>query len=117
MVGCGGSQKGEETQVSTDDVTMSHKNKVTGNSDLKINQESIVLPESGSYSSQSMSGSPTKWFKKTKNKCSICKSGNGCSGYWGTYHSNGTYEGACQNSDGWGHRCSHGPEKHGLKRW
>ena len=59
--------------------------------------------------------SPTKWFKKTNNRCraSSCS----CSGYWGIYHENGSYEGACSNTDGYGHRCGHGPEKHGLKRW
>ncbi len=117
MFSCGGSQKGEEAQVSADETTMNSDSESIVNSDLNAHHESISLPESGSYSTQSMSGSPTKWFKKTKNKCSICKSGNGCSGYWGIYHSNGTYEGACQNSDGWGHKCGHSPEKHGLKRW
>lgn len=52
-------------------------------------------------------------FVKTKNKCSKC----GCSGYWGYKHGNGTYEGNCSNSDGHGHTCGHGPEKHGLRKW
>lgn len=52
-------------------------------------------------------------FVKTKNKCSKC----GCSGYWGYKHGNGTYEGKCSNSDGHGHTCGHGPEKHGLRKW
>ena len=30
---------------------------------------------------------------------------------------NGTYEGACSNTDGHGHTCGHGPEKHGLRKW
>ena len=59
-------------------------------------------------------GSQTKWFVKTTYKCSTC---NGCSGYWGIYHTNETYEGACSNTDGYGYRCGHGPEKHGLKKW
>ena len=55
----------------------------------------------------------TKKFVKTKNKCSTCS----CSGYWGYKHDNGTYEGACSNTDKWGHKCGHGPEKHGLRKW
>lgn len=70
----------------------------------------------GTVSSPSFGGQ-TSWFVKTTYKCSICKSGNGCSGYWGIYHTNGTYEGTCKNSDGWGHTCGHSPEKHGLKSW
>lgn len=57
----------------------------------------------------------TKKFVKTKNKCT--KSNCSCSGYWGYKHDNGTYEGACSNTDGHGHTCGHGPEKHGLKKW
>ncbi len=118
IVSCSGSQKGEEIQASSEKTTISSKSEMAEEqSDMKINGESIALPEGGSYSTQSISGSPTKWFKKTKNKCTICKTGNGCSGYWGIYHSNGTYEGSCQNSDGWGHKCGHGPEKHGLKKF
>lgn len=60
------------------------------------------------------SGDKYRTFVKTKNKCSKC---SGCSGYWGYKHGNGTYEGACSNSDGHGHTCKHGPEKHGLKKW
>ena len=54
-------------------------------------------------------------FVKTNYKCkhNSCD----CSGYWGYKHSNGTYEGKCQNSDGWGHTCNHSPEDHGLKSW
>lgn len=52
-------------------------------------------------------------FVKTRNGCSKCD----CSGYWGYKHGNGTYEGRCSNSDGHGHTCGHGPEKHGLKKW
>ena len=61
-------------------------------------------------------GGKSSWFVKTKYGCSICTSGNnGCKGYWGIYHTDGTYEGNCQNSDGWGHKCGHSPEKHGLR--
>lgn len=52
-------------------------------------------------------------FVKTHNSCSKCD----CSGYWGYKHGNGTYEGNCSNSDGHGHTCGHGPEKHGLRKW
>lgn len=54
-------------------------------------------------------------FVKTNYKCkhNSCD----CSGYWGYKHGNGTYEGKCQNSDGWGHTCNHSPEDHGLKSW
>lgn len=62
-----------------------------------------------------VSASKTKKFVKTKNKCT--KSNCSCSGYWGYKHQNGTYEGACSNTDGHGHTCGHGPEKHGLKKW
>lgn len=61
-----------------------------------------------------LSGDKYKTFVKTKNKCTKC---NGCTGYWGYKHYNGTYEGKCSNSDGWGHTCGHGPEKHGLRKW
>ena len=40
-----------------------------------------------------------------------------CSGYKGYKHDNGTYEGLCQHSDGYGHTCGHTPEYHGLKSW
>lgn len=55
----------------------------------------------------------TRKFVKTRYRCDKC----GCSGYWGYQHSNGTYEGGCQNTDGWGHRCGHSPEHHGLRSW
>lgn len=82
-VSCGDSQKSEESQITADGSTMNSSSEMLGNTDLKANLESISLAESGLYSTQAMSSSPTKWFKKTKNKCSIYKSGNGCSGYWG----------------------------------
>ena len=63
--------------------------------------------------SPSFQGSTTS-FVKTNAKCKAC---SGCSGYWGIKHLNGTYEGACSNSDGWGHKCGHSPEKHGLRKW
>ncbi len=63
----------------------------------------------------SSSSANTKRFVKTKNRCT--KSNCSCSGYWGYKHDNGTYEGACSNTDGHGHTCGHGPEKHGLKKW
>jgi len=50
-------------------------------------------------------------FKKTNIKCDKCS----CSGYWGYYHTNGTWEGPCQNTDKFGHTCRHSPEQHGLK--
>ena len=61
----------------------------------------------------SMSDASGKTFVKTKNKCSKCS----CSGYWGYKHQNGTYEGNCSNTDKYGHKCEHGPEKHGLRKW
>ncbi|MGM9833733.1 MAG: hypothetical protein ACI31A_08630, partial [Candidatus Limisoma sp.] len=79
----------------------------------------------GSYSatSQFVSAEPSsssandkyRTFVKTKNKCR--NSNCSCSGYWGYKHGNGTYEGNCQNTDGHGHTCGHGPEKHGLRKW
>ena len=54
-----------------------------------------------------------KTFVKTSYECNECS----CSGYWGYKHSNGTYEGSCSNTDIWGHKCGHGPEKHGLRKW
>lgn len=54
-----------------------------------------------------------KTFKKTKYSCGTCS----CSGYWGYQHSNGTWEGACQNRDKWGHTCNHSPKAHGLRSW
>lgn len=64
--------------------------------------------------SYSLNGDRYRTFVKTKNKCSKC---SGCSGYWGYKHGNGTYEGRCSNTDGHGHTCGHGPEKHGLRKW
>lgn len=64
--------------------------------------------------SYSTSGDRYRTFVKTRNKCSKC---SGCSGYWGYKHGNGTYEGSCSNTDGHGHTCGHGPEKHGLRKW
>lgn len=68
-------------------------------------------PSDFSYSS---SGDKYRKFEKTRHKCSKC---SGCTGYWGYKHQNGTYEGNCSNSDGHGHTCGHGPEKHGLRKW
>ncbi|MGM9869256.1 MAG: hypothetical protein ACI30R_06485 [Sodaliphilus sp.] len=72
---------------------------------------SFTSPNDVNYSSAS--GDKYRTFVKTSARCSKCK----CSGYWGYKHQNGTYEGSCSNSDGWGHRCGHGPEKHGLRKW
>ena len=69
------------------------------------------------YTMSSPNFQSNKTFVRTSYGCKICKNGKGCSGYWGYYHSNGTYEGRCTNSDGWGHPCGHGPEAHGLKSW
>ena len=56
----------------------------------------------------------TSWFKKTTNKCKKC---NKCTGYWGTFHTNNTYEGPCANTDALGIPCGHSPKQHGLKEW
>ena len=59
--------------------------------------------------------SKTYKYVKTRNKCT---NGNcQCRGYWGKKHDSGTYEGRCSNSDGFGHPCGHGPEKHGLRKY
>lgn len=63
--------------------------------------------------SMSINHSNDKVFVKTKNRCTKCS----CTGYWGYKHLNGTYEGSCSNTDGHGHTCGHGPEKHGLRKW
>ncbi|MBR5210998.1 MAG: hypothetical protein IKV91_00320 [Bacteroidales bacterium] len=62
-----------------------------------------------------MAGDKYKSFVKTNAKCGRgnCR----CSGYWGIKHYNGTYEGACRNSDGYGHTCGHSPQDHGLRKW
>lgn len=54
-------------------------------------------------------------FVKTNARCG--HSNCSCSGYWGFKHTNGTYEGSCSNSDGWGHTCGHSPSSHGLRNW
>lgn len=74
---------------------------------IAFTMQSFTAPESVA------SASSTKTFVKTKYKCSKCS----CSGYWGYKHQNGTYEGACSNTDAYGHRCGHSPEKHGLRKW
>lgn len=58
-------------------------------------------------------GGSTVIFVKTNYGCDKC----GCSGYHGLKHANNTYEGPCQNTDGWGHKCGHSPEHHGLRKW
>lgn len=79
--------------------------------------QSFAVPEPTSTAAPAATSSSvkTKKFVKTKNRCT--KSNCSCSGYWGYKHDNGTYEGACSNTDGHGHTCGHGPEKHGLKKW
>lgn len=72
-------------------------------------------PATSTTMTTSTSSVKTKKFVKTKNKCT--KSNCSCSAYWSYKHDNGTYEGACSNTDGHGHTCGHGPEKHGLKKW
>lgn len=68
---------------------------------------------SGGYNGDISFKGNGKKFVKTSFGCDGCC----CSGYWGYMHPNGTYEGACSNTDMWGHKCGHGPEKHGLSKW
>ncbi len=82
---------------------------------LMVQSFAASKPIAATSTSASVSSAATKKFVKTKNKCT--KSNCSCSGYWGYKHQNGTYEGACSNTDGHGHTCGHGPEKHGLKKW
>ena len=65
--------------------------------------------------SATMSADQYRTFVKTSYRCGrgSCK----CSGYWGIKHHNGTYEGSCRNSDGYGHTCGHSPKDHGLRTW
>ena len=65
--------------------------------------------------SDATASAPRPKFVKTSSRCS--NSNCSCSGYWGYKHQNGTYEGSCSNTDGHGHTCGHGPEKHGLRKW
>ena len=58
-------------------------------------------------------GAHTTTFKKTNAQCDECS----CSGYWGTKHDAGTYEGACSNTDQFGHSCGHSPSHHGLREY
>lgn len=58
-------------------------------------------------------GARTTKFVKTNAMCNECS----CSGYWGIKHDSGAYEGDCQNTDQWGHRCGHSPKHHGLKQY
>ena len=67
--------------------------------------------ESSTYN-HSFQGSNRK-YEETHHDCDECS----CDGYYGYKHTNGTYEGDCQNTDQWGHRCGHSPEHHGLRRW
>lgn len=112
LISCGNTQPSNsepDLQGSMEEQTINRSHDVI--------DDSIDIPVRGAVSVQSVpteSNSPSSWFKKTNNKCRVC---SGCSGYWGIYHQNGTYEGNCRNSDGWGHTCGHGPEKHGLRRW
>lgn len=72
---------------------------------------------SQSFASSSEAPRTDKYRTFVKTSCRCQKSNCKCSGYRGYKHGNGTYEGACSNTDGYGHTCGHGPEKHGLKRW
>lgn len=82
---------------------------------LMVQSFTAPEPTSSAVPATTSSSAKTKNLVKTKNKCT--KSNCSCSGYWGYKHGNGTYEGACSNTDGHGHTCGHGPEKHGLKKW
>ncbi len=75
----------------------------------------LCLASASGNNSPSDSDDKYRTFVKTNAKCrnSNCQ----CSGYWGYRHGNGTYEGNCCNTDGFGHTCGHGPEAHGLRRW
>jgi len=76
-------------------------------------QEIPTTPYPSGGSNVSFQGQRTSLVQTTAG-CDEC----GCTGYKGIkHHSNGTYEGACIHSDGYGHTCGHGPEKHGLKKW
>lgn len=75
----------------------------------------VQEPTSSNEPGVTPSSAVTKRFVKTSYRCT--KSNCSCSGYWGYKHDNGTYEGACSNTDGHGHTCGHGPEKHGLRKW
>lgn len=61
----------------------------------------------------SFKGGATTTFVKTSHSCDKCS----CDGYHGIKHANGAYEGNCQNTDNWGHKCNHSPEHHGLRAW
>lgn len=74
-----------------------------------------VVTQSYASSEASSAQDRNRTFVKTSYRCK--KSNCSCSGYWGYKHRNGTYEGACSNTDGHGHRCGHGPEQHGLRKW
>lgn len=73
----------------------------------------VVTLQSSTTESASNSGDRFHTFVKTNARCDKCS----CSGYWGYRHGNGTYEGACSNTDGSGHTCRHSPEHHGLRSW
>lgn len=79
--------------------------------------QSFTAPEPATSTAPAATSSSatSKKFVKTGNRCN--KSNCSCSGYWGYKHQNGTYEGSCSNTDGHGHTCGHGPEKHGLRKW
>lgn len=84
------------------------------NSRFRNKENTICLSDSVSTNNKQIKkDSKYKTFVKTKNKCLKCS----CSGYWGYKHGNDTYEGNCSNTDSYGHRCGHGPEKHGLRKW
>ena len=78
-----------------------------------ITSDAIALTNANAKETTDIEQQDRKTFVKTRARCNKCQ----CSGYWGYYHTNGTYEGSCQNTDGWGHRCGHSPEHHGLRSW
>jgi len=73
----------------------------------------VVLGLIGLSSCTKATADNSRRFVKTSYRCDKC----GCKGYHGYYHSNGTYEGRCSNSDSHGHTCGHSPEHHGLRSW
>ena len=55
-------------------------------------------------------------MKKVKVTTASCKHrGCQCRAYIGYLTPSGLYKDACENNDGWGHRCGHSPKEHGLK--
>ena len=114
LVACSGSKKADtdKNQVEVNVDVNTKMSDDSNESNISYQEDELDTFEVATRGSSTAYGGT---FTKTNNKCkhSLCQ----CSGYWGYKHQNGTFEGNCSNSDGFGHTCRHSPQDHGLKKY